>query len=139
MNRMSRLLTSAVAATALVGSASAAANACDRPGPDGTQPFTQLAHHRHHHLTFAQRKALILAQLTRADGKLSSYISSLTPAAQADPNGWQAQAVANLQRKQARLEAVIAAVRAATTDRQIADAFRSAFGSVPTSPRWDRA
>ena len=100
--------------------------------------MAQLSHH-HHHLTFAQRKALLLAELRRADARLSTYISDLTPAAQADPNSWQAHAVANLQQKQTRLEALIAAVDAATTKQQIADAFRAAFGSVPPMWRWDRA
>lgn len=137
MNRTSRLLVSTVAAATLVGSASAAASACDGPGPGSTRPSAELTHH--HHLSFAQRKALLVERLTRADGMLSTYISRLTPAAQADPSGWQAQAVANLRQKQARLEALIAAVNAATTDQQLADAFRATFHSVPSSWRWDHA
>lgn len=138
MKKTVRILASTLAAAAIVGSAPAAASACDGSGPDGPRPFTASTHH-HHHMTFAQRKAMILAGLTRADDRLSSSISRLSTAAQSDPNSWEAQALPRLQAKQSKLESVIAAVRAATSDRQIADAFRSAFGSSPHFHGWSRA
>lgn len=136
MKKTIRVLASTLTAATLVGSASAAANACDGPRPDGTRTFSQFMPHQHRHLSFAQRKALIVARLVRADQRLSAFISQVSAAAQADPNGWEAQALPRLQQKQAKLEALIAAVRTATDDRQIADAFRAAFGSSPDFSGW---
>jgi hypothetical protein len=95
-------------------------------------------HHwnRHHHvrLTFAQRQAAILARLTDADNRLGKLITRLQAAAADNPNGWQAQAVPYLQAQQERLEKLIAAVKAATNYRELAEAFRATFAPPASNP-----
>lgn len=140
MKKTARFLASTVGAAALIGSTAVAASgqvgACGDPGHAARFART----HHHHHLSFAQRKAMIVAGLTRANNRLSSYIDQVSAAAQADPNGWAATALPRLQAKQAKLVALIDAVKAATDRQQIEAAFRAAFGAAGKAGlhRWDR-
>lgn len=143
MKKTARFLTSTVGAAALIGSTAVAAHGQVGTCGDPTHG-SRLAqgHHEHRqHLTFAQRKAMIVTGLTRANNRLSTLIDRVSAQAQADPNGWAATALPRLRAKQAKLQTLITAVKAATTQQQIADAFRAAFGDhagFGDGHRWDR-
>lgn len=91
------------------------------------------AGHHHRHLTFAQKQAAIVARLTNADARLTALIAKVSDAASSNPDGWAAQALPYLQAQQSKLETLIAAVKAATNQQELADAFKAAF-TPPTTP-----
>jgi hypothetical protein len=88
----------------------------------------------HHHWTFEERQAAIVAQLTRADDRLTTLIGYLSDQAKTDPNGWEAQALPYLKAQQARLETLLTAVKAATNDDQLKAAFKAAFPKPTPTP-----
>jgi len=85
------------------------------------------AGHHHHHLTFAQKQAKIVARLQDADARLSDLITKVSAAAAQNPDGWAAKALPFLQQQQTKLESLITAVQAATTPQELAQAFKDAF------------
>lgn len=87
----------------------------------------------HHHLSFSEKQAAIVAKLTKADTRLSALIAKLSDAAQQNPDGWAAQALPYLQQEQTKLETLISAVKAATNQQELAAAFKGAF-TPPTPP-----
>jgi hypothetical protein len=88
----------------------------------------------HHHWTFEERQAAIVAQLTRADDRLTSLIGYLSDQAASDPSGWEAQALPYLQAEQTKLESLLTAVKAATNDDELKAAFQAAFPKPTPTP-----
>jgi len=90
--------------------------------------------HRHHMWSFADRQAAIVAQLTRADNRLTGLISYVSAQATANPDGWQAQVLPYLQAQQTKLESLLSAVKAATNDDELKAAFQAAFPKPTPAP-----
>lgn len=90
--------------------------------------------HRHHqHLTFAQKQAEIVARLQAAETRLTDLVTQLTTAAQADPNGWAAQALPFVTAQATKVQNLITAVQAATDWQQLWQAFHPGQ-TAPTPP-----
>jgi len=84
-------------------------------------------------VSFEDKQAAIVQRLTDADSKLSDLISQASTAAADDPEGEAAQQLADLQAKQAKLESLIDAVKAASDWQELAAAFQDAGQSTSTT------
>lgn len=151
-----RLLGATLGATAIVGTSAFAANACDLGGPDGAQgtsiqgtsssvgsfaaPFASHFLGQHFDLgfgqdgSFEQEQAAIVDRLTNADARLTDLISQVSDAGSTAPTSGATQELSQLQNRQATLESLIDAVKAATDVDQLKAAFEDAFTNATGTP-----
>lgn len=80
---------------------------------------TRARFDRPFHLTFAQRKAAIVAGLTAADNRLGDLETTLTSAESNDPTGTVAQLLGVVTQARTRVEGLLTQVQGASNEQQL--------------------